>query len=88
MKVTNLESNKGNTVANQFEVRTNDGVFFQSYKSIIVFIPNEGKTQLDEKYYDYSKTTSKYRNIFLGEDTKTIENKIKVGEYILTNLNY
>jgi len=87
MKVINLESNKGNKVATQFEVKTNEGVYFQSYESIIVFIPNEGKIQLDVKYWDYSKTTSKYRNQFLNETTNEIKGKINSGEYLLTNLN-
>jgi len=54
---------------------------------MIVFIPNDGKTQLDEKYWDYSKTTGKYRNQFLGENKKETEKKIASGEYILTDLN-
>ena len=88
MKVTNLESNKGNTVANQFEIIGENGRYFQSYKSMIAFIPNDGgKTQLDAHYWDYSQTTGKYRNQFLGEDKKATEAKIKSGEYILTNLN-
>lgn len=88
MKVTNLESNKGNTIANQFEISAPEGRYFQSYRSMIVFIPNDGsKTQLDRHYWDYSKTTGKYRNIFLGEDRKTTERKIASGEYLLTDLN-
>jgi len=88
MKVENLESNKGNTIANQFEVTTNEGRYFQSYKSVIAFIPNNGgKVQLDSHYWDYSKTTGKYRNQFLGEDKKATERKIAAGEYELTNLN-
>lgn len=87
-KVTNMESLKGNTIANQFEIKTDAGLFFQSYNSVIVFIPNDGsKIQLDEKYWDYSHTTGKYRNIFLGENKKTTERKIKSGQYLLTNLN-
>lgn len=88
MKVTNLESSKGNTIANQFEIISPDGKYFQSYKSMIVFIPNGGgKIQLDRTYWDYSKTTGKYRNIFLGEDKKATERKIAAGEYLLTDLN-
>ncbi len=86
MKITNLTSNKGNTIANQFEIRTETAVYFQSYRSIIAKIEN-GKTYLDPIYWDYSKTTGKYRNIFLGEDKKETEKKIKAGIYILTNLN-
>ena len=58
----------------------------QSYDSIIVKI-EDGKTYLDSNYWDYSRTTSKYRNLFLGEDKKRTEKKIKEGIYILTNLN-
>ena len=88
MKVQNLESNSGNTIANQFEITAPEGRYFQSYRSIIAFIPNNRcKIQLDETYWDYSKTTGKYRNIFLGEDKKETERKIKSGEYELVNLN-
>ena len=86
MKITNLTSNKGNTIANQFEIRTETAVYFQSYRSIIAKI-EDGKTYLDSIYWDYSKTTGKYRNQFLGEDKKQTEKKIKEGIYILTNLN-
>ena len=86
MKITNLTSNKGNKIANQFQVHTENAVYFQSYDSMIVKIEN-GKTYLDSRYWDYSKTTGKYRNIFLGEDKKETEKKIKEGIYILTNLN-
>ena len=88
MKVSNLESSKGNKVANQFEIDTSNGRYFQSYRSIIAYIPtNAGPIQLDERYWNYSRTTSKYRSQFLGETTKETERKIKEGKYILTNLN-
>jgi hypothetical protein len=45
------------------------------------------RIRLDETYWDYSKTTGKYRNLFLGETKSETEKKIKSGEYILTNLN-
>lgn len=86
MKVTNLTSNKGNKIANQFQVQTENAVYFQSYNSMIVKI-EDGQTYLDSTFWDYSKTTGKYRNIFLGEDKKETEKKIKAGIYILTNLN-
>ena len=87
MKVQNLTSNKGNKIANQFEIIANNGRYFQSYNSIICFIDNDNKVTLDSYYWDYSKTTSKYRNIFLNEDTKTIKEKINKGIYKLANLN-
>ena len=88
MKVENLESQNGKKVVNQFEVTTSEGRFFQSYDSLIVFIPNDGSpTQLDCNFWDYSVTTSKYRNLFLGEKKDVTEKKIKDGTYLLTNLN-
>lgn len=88
MKVQNLESNRGNTIANQFEITAPEGRYFQSYRSVIAFIPaGNGKIQLDKRYWDYSKTTGKYRNIFLGEDKKETEKKIATGEYELCDLN-
>jgi hypothetical protein len=87
VKVENMTSNNGNNIPNQFIIRTGEGIYFQSYKSIIAFEPREGKTQLDEYYWNYSVTTGKYRNIFLGEDRKETERKIKDGIYTLTNLN-
>ncbi len=87
-KVSNIIGHAGNEVKNQFRVSTPEGVYFQSYKSVIAFVPKDGTaTQLDEKYYNYSTTTSKYRNIFLNDDSKGIEQGIKTGRYILTNLN-
>lgn len=87
MKVSNITGVKGNKIANQFIIRDDNGVeYFQSYKSIIAKVSN-GQVYLDEFYYDYSRTTSKYRNLFLGLNSKQIEDKIKNNEFILTNLN-
>ena len=88
VKVYNMTSPKGNKVANQFEIHTNKGKYFQSYKSIIVFISNKGQVYLDEYYWDYSTTTGKYRNMFLGNwGIDEAREKIKSGEYKLKNLN-
>jgi len=74
-------------VANQFEITTDDGTYFQSYRSIIAFRSNDQKITLDQNYWDYSRTTGKYRNIFLHENTQETRKKIKSGEYILADLN-
>jgi len=91
MKVTNMTSNKGNKIANQFIITNDNEEYFQSYKSIIakkVLMNNQFfMTYLDKKYWDYSVTTGKYRNIFLNETKKETEKKIKDGIYILTDLN-
>jgi hypothetical protein len=91
MQVKNMTSLKSyNNIPNQFIIYDDNKTYFQSYKSIIVKIERlEDKvvTYLDPVYYNYSRTTSKYRNAFLGESTKEIELKIKQGVYILENLN-
>jgi hypothetical protein len=91
MQVKNMTSLKSyNNIPNQFIIYDDNKTYFQSYKSIIVKIERlEDKvvTYLDPVYYNYSRTTSKYRNAFLGESTKEIESKIKQGLYILQDLN-
>lgn len=88
IKVSNMTSSRGNDIPNQFEIITPDGCYFQSYDSIIVFVDyKSNKTYLDECCWNYSTTTGKYRNLFLGETRKQTEAKIKSGKYILTNLN-
>jgi len=62
-------------------------LYFQSYDSMIAFKPLSGKIQIDSEKWDYSTTTGKYRNQFLGETKKETEKKIADGTYILTNLN-
>ena len=88
MKVKNMRSSRGNKVANQFILSDMDGnQFFQSYDSTIVRVSNQGKITLDPDYWDYSATTGKYRNIFLGEGIADTRKKIDSGEYKLMNLN-
>ena len=90
MKVRNLTSTNGNKIANQFEIIDNENniIYFQSYRPIIVkHDMNLNQVYLDSYFWDYSTTTSKYRNIFLGEKKKDTQKKIKEGVYILTNLN-
>ena len=86
MKVSNMTSRKGNKVPNQFIIETEQGRAFQSYDSIICAIFNN-EVRLDEYYWNYSRTTSKYLSIFLNECTSDIKKKIKNGTYKLSNLN-
>ena len=88
MKVSNMTSNSGNKIANQFIIEDDftNSIFFQSYDSMIAQKKN-GKVYLDERYWDYSVTTGKYRNQFLGETKAETQKKIDSGEYILTDLN-
>jgi len=86
MKVENI-----NNRPNQFIIENGNESIFQSYNSIIAKIIDNGfypdTVYLDKKYWNYSKTTSKYRNIFLNMTTKEIENHIKKGFIKLINLN-
>jgi hypothetical protein len=77
----------GNPVANQFEIYTPEGKYFQSYRSIIAFVDKFGQIMLDEYYHNYSRTTSKYLTQFLNMNTKERTNAIKNKEITLTNLN-
>ena len=98
MKVRNMISNSGNKVANQFILTESyedsykcGKEVFQSYDSIIIekVYYNSGHCDiyLDEATWDYSATTGKYRNQFLGEGIAETRKKIESGEYKLTNLN-
>lgn len=98
MKIKQFDGRNG-AVKNQFllteEGRGANGNFikretFQSYDTVIAsktFWGDRVDIVLDKDSWDYSKTTSKYRNMFLGEDKKTTEKKIEEGVYKLENLN-
>ena len=88
IQVQNMKGRSGNPIPNQFEIHTSEGIYFQSYISVIAFQPSGGgKVILDENKWDYSCTTGKYRNIFLGENKKETAAKIKDGTYELKDLN-
>ncbi len=98
MKVQNMTSSKGNKIANQFIIDDSFHGYrrkiFQSYDSVIaireVNLYRENAkvvVKLDRKTWDYSVTTGKYRNQFLGESKKETQAKIDSSEYILTDLN-
>lgn len=83
-----MTSNKGNTIPNQFIITDGNVCYFQSYNSIIVKVDiTTKKTVLDERYWDYSRTTGKYRNIFLNETKAETQKKIESGDYQLANIN-
>jgi len=89
MFVSNMISAFGNDVPNQFVI-TNDNhdAYFQSYTSIIARkIEATGKVELDAKFWNYSKTTSRYLALFLGVPNIEIKKKVASGEYTLVDLN-
>lgn len=99
-KITQMKSPRnGKSIANQFIITEKgcgaNGNFikketFQSYETIIG-VKTEWNDridiELDEDAWNYSNTTSKYRNEFLGMNTKEVEKAIKSGEIKLTKLN-
>lgn len=87
--VENMTTGHGHSkAANQFVITTGRGKTFQSYKTAIAFRPADGSSMvLDRAMWDYSATTSKYRNLFTGCDTKETKARIKSGAYILDDLN-
>lgn len=95
MKVKNMLGSTGREVANQFIITGKEGKkaveVFQSYNSVIVKRVYGGangvKTYLDKNTWDYSITTGRYRNQFLGETKKETQAKIDSGEYKLADLN-
>lgn len=99
MKLYNMKSSNGKEVPNQFimseEGHGANGNFikkevFQSYKSIIaerIAWDDRIDVTLDVNCWDYSTTTGKYRNQFLGENKQETQKKIDSGEYKLANLN-
>ena len=88
VKVSNLTSPRSwREVPNQFEIRIDGKRYFQSYDSVIAVIDENWKITLDERYWNYSMTTSKYRNQFLGLTTEETKRRIKSGEIALADLN-
>ena len=89
MYVSNMISNHGNKVKDQFVITlTNSDAYFQSYNSMIARRINSSDTvELDVNFWDYSATTSKYLARFLGVPNKEIKQKVTSGEYKLVNLN-
>lgn len=90
MIVSNMVSNKGNDVPNQFIIIDGEWEIFQSYKSIIAKknrYNQKNTVVLDSYYWNYSRTTSKYLSLFLDSTTIETKKRIKDGTYTLANLN-
>ena len=91
MVVSNMLSSKGNKVPNQFIIESPNEKTFQSYQSRIAIkqsINNDNESiMLDEIYWNYSPTTSKYLALFLGVTNKELKANVKNGTYQLVNLN-
>ena len=67
--------------------RLGSGDLFQSYDSNIAYRDYLSVLYLDKRYWDYSLTTSKYRNQFTGLTTAQTKAGIADGSIKLVNLN-
>ena len=92
--VEQMTSRSGNVVPNQTILSDPTGRTFVSYGSKIVYQSKDRASDglpleiiVDENYWDYSRTTGKYRNQFLNEGIAETRAKIESKEYLLTNLN-
>jgi hypothetical protein len=87
-KVTKMTTRGGNPAINQYIISDNSkSVYFQSYDTIIALVDRYGRVTLDRCRWNFSHTTSHYRNQFLQENLSQTESKLKSGEYTLANLN-
>lgn len=60
------------------------GNILKSYDKIIV-VKKGGEIYLNADYYDYSTTTSRHRNLFLGVDSKQFNKNLREGRYKLVS---
>lgn len=96
LHVSNMTSaTSGREVANQFIIEQDGKTMFQSYNSPIVEIDRYNKMITVYPHWDYSVTTSKYRNQFMREegfydmaDKKGFANAMKEGKTSTGYANY
>lgn len=81
-KVSSMTSSNGNDVPNQFIIQAYGKQIFQSYDSVIAVKYSDGEVVLGPNW-DYSRTTGKYRNKFLGEGIAETREKIANGTYTI-----
>ena len=83
MKVENF-----NSVPNQFLIRDNGTISFQSYDTQVAMITPNGQVYLNQNMINYSRTTSRHLYIFLQRfafftpeecNPKTLIKKMKQG---------
>jgi hypothetical protein len=74
---------------NQFSLKFENGRVFQSYDSIIVveFYYKDDNAFSNKVFFgsdwNYSRTTSKYRNMWLRRDTKWCKDKVTKNEILV-----
>jgi hypothetical protein len=86
MIIKSMTGRTGREVANQIIITDGNKRTFYSYGTPIAEIEG-GNVSLNAGYWDYSVTTGKYRNKFLGETKKETQAKIDAGIYTLKKLS-
>jgi hypothetical protein len=64
---------------NHTVISTDYGRYLTSYDSVIVFVPKDEPTLYLGEDWNYSSTTSKYRNRFLSRTTADIQRMLRDG---------
>lgn len=92
--VEQMTSRSGNVVPNQTILSDMTGKTFVSYGSKIVYQSKDRASDglpleiiVDENYWDYSRTTGKYRNEFMNMGVQDVRDHIKEGRIQVGNLN-
>lgn len=87
MKVTNITNSRGRKVPNQFTINDGNVYTFQSYNSVVVVVDFDNSTVTLGSDWNYSTTTSRYRNKFFEtvglyemSNTESVREAIKNGE--------
>jgi hypothetical protein len=93
-KVFRMKGNAGSPVKNHWIIETDQRTYFQSYNTIIAYRLKEdigdcpaGQVWLDRYSWDISRTTAKYRRMFLEEGVEETRAKIESGVYKTADLN-
>lgn len=77
IRISQLINDRKNGATNQFVVETDKGRYFQSYDTIIAFVPYNSDDIVLSNDWEYSKTTSKHLYIFLRDYTNFYVNSRK-----------
>ena len=92
--VEQMTSRSGNVVPNQTILSDMTGKTFVSYGSKIVYQSKDRASDglpleiiVDENYWDYSRTTGKYRNEFMNMGVQDVRDHIKEGRIQVGHLN-
>ena len=81
-RVESMTSSTGNYIPHQYIIKAYGKTIFQSYGSVVAVKYSDGSIVLGEDW-DYSRTTGRYRNEFLGEGIAETRKKLEDGTYTI-----